>query len=119
MHELDHARGVQLILGEDHACAAANLGFARAARAVARSVSPGGQGGYMDGVEGAVEITMRAGDCLLFVDCLTHGSTKRQISGARRAVIFRYAPRWTAPPAPQPWMAQLTDDQKALLATQL
>ena len=27
----------------------------------------------MDGVEGALEITMRAGDCLLFVDCLTQG----------------------------------------------
>ncbi len=80
---------------------------------------PGGQGGYMDGVEGALEITMRAGDCLLFVDCLTHGSTKRQIPDARRAVIFRYAPRWTAPATAQPWMAQLTDGQKTLLSTQL
>jgi hypothetical protein len=62
---------------------------------------------------------LRAGDCLLFVDCLTHGSTKRQIPGVRRAVIFRYAPRWTTPPASQPWMTQLTDNQKALLATQL
>lgn len=80
---------------------------------------PGGEGGYMDGVEGAVEITLMAGDCLLFVDCITHGSSKRQIPGVRRAVLFRYAPKWTAPPPPQPWMEQLTEAQKALLPTQL
>ena len=80
---------------------------------------PGGQGGYMDGVEGAVEVTLMAGDCLLFVDCITHGSTKRTIPGARRAVLFRYAPKWLAPPPPEAWMEQLTDAQKALLATQL
>jgi len=80
---------------------------------------PGGEGGYMDGVEGAVEITLMAGDCLLFVDCLTHGSTKRVVPGARRAVLFRYAPKWTAPPEPQPWMERLTEAEKALLATRL
>ena len=81
--------------------------------------TPGGQGGYMDGVEGSIEITLMAGDCLLFVDCLTHGSTKRTIPGARRAVLFRYAPRWTPPLPPKPWMDQLTDAQKALLVTPL
>ena len=81
--------------------------------------SPGGEGGYMDGVVGSVKITLMVGDCLLFVNCLTHGSTKRTIPGARRAVLFRYAPKWILPPPPKPWMERLTDAQKALLATQL
>ncbi len=79
--------------------------------------SPGGEGGYMDGVEGAVEIEMSAGDCLLFVDCLTHGSTKRRQAGARRAVLFRYAPKWMPKLNQMDWMSRLTEAQRELIAT--
>ena len=59
--------------------------------------------GYMDGVPGAVEVTMEAGDALIFVDCVVHGSTIRQIPGARRNILVSYGPDpengWRAPPA--------------------
>ena len=79
--------------------------------------TPGGEGGHMDGVEGAVEINLSAGDCLLFVDCLTHGSTKRRLSGARKAVLFRYAPRWMPKLKQMDWMDGLTEAQRKLIAT--
>ena len=43
---------------------------------------------------GSIEIHMRAGDALLFVDCCTHGSANRVNDGERRAVVYRYGPSW-------------------------
>lgn len=55
----------------------------------------------MDGVPGAVEVTMEAGDVLIFVDSVVHGSTIRQIPGARRNILISYGPdptkAWQAP----------------------
>ena len=51
-------------------------------------------GASVDGIEGAVEIQMLAGDVLLFVDTLSHGSAKRRNSGTRRIVLYRYGPSW-------------------------
>ena len=48
----------------------------------------------VDGIEGAVEIYMKAGDVLLFVDGISHGSAKRTNEGIRRIVIYRYGPSW-------------------------
>ena len=48
----------------------------------------------VDGVEGAIEIPMQAGDALLFVDCLSHGSAKRVNEGKRRIIVYRYGPSW-------------------------
>ncbi|NOK58438.1 MAG: Ectoine hydroxylase-related dioxygenase, phytanoyl-CoA dioxygenase (PhyH) family [Chloroflexi bacterium AL-W] len=48
----------------------------------------------VDGVEGAIEIPMKAGDALLFVDCLSHGSAKRVNEGKRRIIVYRYGPSW-------------------------
>lgn len=45
-------------------------------------------------VEGGIEVTMEAGDALLFVDAIAHGATPRINPGERRAVIYRYGPRW-------------------------
>ncbi len=45
-------------------------------------------------VEGGIEVTMNKGDVLLFVDALAHGATSRVNPGERRAVIYRYGPRW-------------------------
>ncbi len=45
-------------------------------------------------VEGSIEVNMKAGDALMFVDALSHGATKRINSGDRRVVIYRYGPSW-------------------------
>ncbi len=44
--------------------------------------------------EGAIEVHLKAGDALLFVDAIMHGATARTNPGERRAVIYRYGPSW-------------------------
>lgn len=56
--------------------------------------SIGGQKQSVDGVIGAVEVSMKAGDVLLFVDAISHGSAERTNPDERRVVIFRYGPGW-------------------------
>lgn len=53
-----------------------------------------GEATSVDAVEGAVEVQMEAGDALLFVDSLSHGSAKRINEGQRRIVVYRYGPSW-------------------------
>lgn len=48
----------------------------------------------MDGVEGAVEVLMKKGDALLFVDAIMHGSARRTNDGTRRVAVYRYGPSW-------------------------
>ncbi len=48
----------------------------------------------LDDVEGAVEVFLDAGDAVLFVDCLAHGSARRVNAGQRRILIYRYGPHW-------------------------
>jgi hypothetical protein len=48
----------------------------------------------LDELEGAVEVHLDAGDALLFVDALSHGSAKRINPGERRIVVYRYGPSW-------------------------
>lgn len=48
----------------------------------------------LDDVEGAVEVHMEAGDALLFVDAISHGSAERKNPGLRRIVVYRYGPSW-------------------------
>lgn len=45
-------------------------------------------------VEGSVEVHLRAGDALMFVDAICHGATKRTNPGDRRVAIYRYGPSW-------------------------
>lgn len=45
-------------------------------------------------VEGAIEVHYEAGDALLFVDALAHGSAIRRNEGHRRIVVIRYGPQW-------------------------
>ncbi len=47
-----------------------------------------------DGMEGALEVHLNAGDVLLFVDAIAHGSAKRVNPGERRIVVYRYGPSW-------------------------
>ncbi len=48
----------------------------------------------VDGAEGAVEVHMKAGDALLFVDAICHGSARRSNEGNRRIIVYRYGPSW-------------------------
>jgi hypothetical protein len=51
-------------------------------------------GGSVDDVEGAIEIHMKAGDAILFVDSVCHGSAKRVNPGERRTSVYRYGSAW-------------------------
>lgn len=53
-----------------------------------------GAGGSVDGVAGAVEVHMKAGDAIVFVDATCHGSAKRINGGERRISVYRYGSSW-------------------------
>jgi hypothetical protein len=55
-------------------------------------MKPGGA--TVEGIAGAIEVHMQAGDALLFVDGLSHGSARRVREGIRRMVVYRYGPSW-------------------------
>lgn len=48
----------------------------------------------VDGALGAVEVNCKAGDAVLFVDAVSHGSARRVNGGERRICIYRYGPSW-------------------------
>jgi ectoine hydroxylase-related dioxygenase (phytanoyl-CoA dioxygenase family) len=52
------------------------------------------RGETLEDVPGAEEIHLDAGDALLFVDALMHGSATRTNPGDRRFAVFRYGPSW-------------------------
>lgn len=54
----------------------------------------GGEKQSVDGVEGAISCYMKAGDALLFVDAISHGSAERTNPGERRIIVYRYGPGW-------------------------
>ena len=54
----------------------------------------GGAATSVDDVEGAVEVHLNAGDALLFVDAISHGSAARINPDERRIAVFRYGPSW-------------------------
>ena len=47
-----------------------------------------------DNALAAVEVNCKAGDAILFVDALCHGSARRINPGERRVLIYRYGPGW-------------------------
>lgn len=59
-----------------------------------RHVIRAGEATSVDGVEGAIEVHLDAGDVLLFVDAISHGSAARVNAGERRIAVFRYGPSW-------------------------
>lgn len=48
----------------------------------------------VDGITAAVEVHLDAGDAILFVDAIMHGSAARINSGQRRIAVYRYGPSW-------------------------
>jgi hypothetical protein len=53
------------------------------------------EGASGEGMDGAIEVHMKAGDVLLFADTLCHGSARRTNPGQRRIIVYRYQPAWT------------------------
>lgn len=51
-------------------------------------------GGSVDNIPGAVEVHLKAGDAIIFVDATAHGSAKRSNPGERRISVYRYGPSW-------------------------
>lgn len=47
-----------------------------------------------DGAEEAIEVHLEAGDAILFVDAINHGSAARVNEGQRRICVYRYGPSW-------------------------
>lgn len=47
-----------------------------------------------DGITGGIEVHLNAGDALLFVDAICHGSARRVNPGQRRIAVYRYGPSW-------------------------
>lgn len=80
--------------------------------------SGAGTGG-LEGVEGATEVSYKAGDALMFVDCMAHGSAERVNDGERRILIIRYGPHWGTDrygyqPSPE-LIAQLTPERRQIV----
>ena len=77
-----------------------------------------GNGG-LEGVEGAAEVSYNAGDALMFVDCMAHGSAERVNEGERRILIIRYGPHWGVDrygyqPSPE-LVRRLTPEQRQII----
>lgn len=77
-----------------------------------------GKGGLED-VEGASEVHFKAGDALMFVDCMAHGSAARVNDGERRILIIRYGPHWGTDrygyqPSPE-LIGRLTPERRAIV----
>ena len=53
-----------------------------------------GEATSAEGVLGAIEVPMKAGDVLLFTDTVCHGSAMRVNQGLRRIAVYRYGPSW-------------------------
>jgi len=52
------------------------------------------KGGSVDEIEEAVEVHLNAGDVVMFVDAISHGSARRVNEGERRTCVYRYGPSW-------------------------
>jgi len=76
----------------------------------------------VDAVTGAIEVPLQAGDVLLFVDALSHGSARRSNAGLRRIIVYRYGPSWGNfrhgyQPSPE-LLARLTPERRQIVQPQ-
>ncbi|UCH25996.1 MAG: phytanoyl-CoA dioxygenase family protein [Trueperaceae bacterium] len=79
----------------------------------------GGESASVDNVEGAIEVHMKAGDAILFVDAISHGSAERVSTGERRIIVYRYGPSWGNfrhgyAPSPE-LLARLTPERRQIV----
>ncbi|MEM6553393.1 MAG: phytanoyl-CoA dioxygenase family protein [Planctomycetota bacterium] len=71
---------------------------------------------------GMVQVHLNAGDALMFTDAITHGSLPRTNPGARRVMIYRYAPhllasRFNYIPSDE-LLGRVTDRQRRMIQPQ-
>jgi hypothetical protein len=75
-----------------------------------------------EGCAGAIEVHLAAGDALVFVDGISHGSARRVNAGERRVAIYRYGPSWGSwrhPYRPSPdLLARLTPERRRIVQPQ-
>jgi len=75
----------------------------------------------MEGIEGAIEC-LNAGDALMFVDAIMHGSVERVDPGQRRMAVYRYDPSWGCLRYPfkisDAMLAQLNAERRTILEPQ-
>ena len=73
----------------------------------------------VEGTTGAIEVHLEAGDALVFVDSMSHGSAARKNPGQRRIAVYRYGPSWGffrfGYRPSEELMARLTPDQRQLV----
>ena len=104
--------GATMVVPGSHKANLPHPEFARASMADGESRSA-------DGVEGAVEVHLEAGDAVMFVDAIMHGSAKRVHEGQRRIAVFRYGPSWGMfrhPVRPsQPLLDRLNPERRRLV----
>lgn len=77
------------------------------------------EGATVEGAAGAVEVHLKAGDAVIFVDGISHGSARRRNQGERRVVVYRYGPSWGNfrfgyQPSPE-LLARLTPEQRKIV----
>jgi len=60
----------------------------------ARCAMKAGAAASADGVDGAIEVHLQAGDALIFTDAIMHGSAARRNPGQRRISVYRYGVSW-------------------------
>lgn len=60
----------------------------------ARCSMKDGQAASAEGVTGAIEVHLKAGDALVFTDSIMHGSAARRNPGQRRISVYRYGVSW-------------------------
>jgi len=53
------------------------------------------EGASVDDTAGAIEVHTRAGDAILFVDGICHGSARRVNPGLRKFIVYRYCSGWS------------------------
>jgi len=79
----------------------------------------GGPVPYMDDAPGSVEVHLKKGDALMFVDSICHGSAIRNNDGLRRIVVYRYGPSWgffRHPYRPSlPFLERLSPEQREIV----
>lgn len=93
--DIGPADGATMIIPGSHKSNLIHPAFLRRDRV--QEWSHGGGGGSAEDVEGAIEVHMQAGDMLLFVDALCHGSARRSNPGERRISVYRYGSAWNRP----------------------
>ena len=79
--------GATMVVPASHKANFAHPEFAKACMKADQAAS-------VDGVTGAIEVHLKAGDALLFVDAIMHGSAARRNPGQRRISVYRYGPSW-------------------------